>query len=436
MDIVQRTVLRSLLNKECWAEFQDLVTPEAFSNMDSRMLHKHMGKLHDQHVGDLTVDDLRLEVTSIYRDAEGKQTDLNFIIDELADTMPQDQSNLRGFVQEYLQREICMEGAKYVASNHNSDDFSVERALDFFTRAADIGSTIDAEVLDFSEAGNIGSDASRSLVTSLGISSQLDGILDGGVGAGELLVYLAPPARGKTSMLWASAAAAAKQGRGVLGITLEISARKCVRRVDQFLTGFTRDELIINPVVTGHQRKDLDGKLYIKDWSYTGINVDDIKALVCRMRSRGQDVDYLMVDYLELVKPLVSNRQAERFNWSKTTQDLRALAVDLQVPVVTAWQVNRSGSDAHVLSERDISECWDVVKHADIILGLNQNPAERDEKILRVNVIKQRESTARPQVYLHCDLDRMVIRDAPEAPDGVEEITERAVGSKADSASV
>jgi replicative DNA helicase len=255
------------------------------------------------------------------------------------------------------------------------------------------------------------------MVTSLGISDSLDAHLCGGVGAGELLIYLAPPSRGKTSFLWATGAAAAAQVRNVLGITLELSARKCVRRVDQWLSKFTQSELISQPLFVSGARKGVEGKLYFKDWSYTGITVDDIKALVTRMRQRGEKIDYLLVDYLELVKPVKYNRHAERHNWSQTAQDLRALAVDLQIPVITAWQVNREGSEQHVLSARDVSECWDVVKHADIILGLNQNAAEMAERVMRVNVIKQRESTDRPQVYLHCDMDRMIIRDGNEESD-------------------
>ena len=87
------------------------------------------------------------------------------------------------------------------------------------------------------------------------------------------------------------------------------------------------------------------------------------------------------------------------------------MAVELQIPVMTAWQVNREGSDCHNVELRHVSESWEIIKHADTILALQQSDGERDNRIMRLRLLKQRESTERPQVYLHSDLDRMVIRE-------------------------
>ncbi|KPK44909.1 MAG: hypothetical protein AMJ65_01690 [Phycisphaerae bacterium SG8_4] len=425
MDIFQATVLRSLLHKDCWEAFGDIVTPDIFTNQNAKTLHKHIKKLHDLHVSDLTIEDLKLELHSVYQREGGRREELSDLVDGLEVTTPRTPGDLRPYVQEFAGRELALKAINYVANHLDTDDLDLEVAAEYMERARDLRHIVDADVLDLAAAGLPGEHNVRPMVTSLGLSDQLDSVLCGGVGAGELLIYLAPPSRGKTSYLWATAAAAAAQGRRVLGITLEISAHKCVRRVDQWLSGYTKEELIVNPRTVGKLRRALeesnDGKLWVKDWSYTGITVDDIKALVTRMRQRGEAVDFIIVDYLELVTPLRHNRNAERHNWSQTCKDLRALAVDLQVPIITAWQVNRAGSENHSLTERDVSECWDVVKHADIILGLNQDPAELAEKVLRIGVIKQRESTARPQVYLYSDLDRMIIRDGNEEPDGTEE---------------
>ncbi|KPJ97093.1 MAG: hypothetical protein AMJ55_00305 [Gammaproteobacteria bacterium SG8_15] len=423
MDTLPATVLRSMLTKECWSAFNDLVKPDVFTNMDYRKVFQHINELHEGTDKDLTISDIRMELESTYKDT--RLEELDGIVTQVEEMEPRSPDELRRYIQKFLQREYLTEGANYVAAHIHSGEIDVETAFEFFARARELASVIDAEVLDFAQADLPGHADDRPMVTSLGVSDSLDAYLHGGVGAGELLIYLAPPSRGKTSFLWATGAAAAAQGRNVLGITLELSARKCVRRVDQCLTNFTRDELIGQPLRVSAARKDMPGKLYIKDWSYTGVTVDDIKALVVRMRQRGEPVDYLLVDYLELVKPVRYNRHAERHNWSQTAQDLRALAVDLHIPVITAWQVNREGSEQHVLSPRDVSECWDIVKHADIILGLNQSQAEMAERVMRVNIIKQRESTERPQVYLYCDMDRMIIRDGDEEAD---DDTTRTVG--------
>ena len=224
----------------------------------------------------------------------------------------------------------------------------------------------------------------------------MDEHLGGGVGQGEMLIWLAGYGQGKTSYLINQGVKIAKTGRTVLHISLEISAAKCMQRVDQALTGFNREERLANPGTVMASRKGLNGQYFVKDWSHAKVTVDDIKAIVRRMEARGTKVDTIMLDYLELMAPLRNNRNGERFNFSAVAKDVRSLANELGVSINTAWQVNRSGYEKNVISAVDVSECWDIVKHADIILGLNQSDEERNQKILRVNIIKQRESTARP----------------------------------------
>lgn len=417
MDHLQATVIRAMLQKEGWHAFQDIVSEDVLNNTNARTLLRHIRGLHEGTVNDITLEGLALDIQASYPDGTARRDELLEIVGMLDAVDAPDMGILSRHVRKFVQREMLENAARYVAAHTGSDDLDVAHVADLVNRAVDIGSGIDANVLDFSTAALPGDQDERTLVTGLGLSDELDDALAGGVGAGELLVYLAPPARGKTSYLWASACHAAASGLGVLGITLEISAQKCVRRVDQWLTKLTSTELVANHRYVRNRRRELPGNIWVKDWSYQRTTVDDIKALVTRMRQRGQQVDYLMIDYMELMRPVHYNRNAERHNWSQIAQDLRALGVDLQVPVVTAWQVNRAGSDNHILSERDVSECWDVIKHADIILGLNQDAREREFNLMRVNVIKQRESTQRPQVYLHSDLNRMNIRPYEEEPD-------------------
>jgi replicative DNA helicase len=256
----------------------------------------------------------------------------------------------------------------------------------------------------------------------------MDAHLAGGVASSELLIWLAGYGQGKTSYMINQGVTLAEQGKSVLHISLEISQAKCYQRMDQKLTGLDRDERLANPKTVMAARRSLPGHYYVKDWSHAKITVDDIKALVKRMRAKGQKVDVIFVDYLKLMKPTTLNRHGERFNHSEVTIELRALASELEIPIITAWQVNRTGYEKQVIDATDIAECWDVIHHADIILGLNQNHVEREEKVLRVNVIKQRESTARPLEYYYSDLDRMIVKEAKgqgNADEDPEEVGDR-----------
>jgi replicative DNA helicase len=410
MDELLNTILVSILNKNTWNNYRDVLNPDLFTNNAVRTLYECVAELHEQTESDLTLHVLRLDVQSRYKSSD-RRDELLQLVDSMEDMEMPEPELLEHYVRRFVEREIAYKVAWYISNKADSDDFNVNYVADMFERAVETGSLIDAQVSSIQDIP-IGTSDDRISVSSLGLSDELDGVLRGGVGAGELLVLLAPPARGKTSFLWEMTTNAARQGFNSLGVTLEIKESMCFRRIYQSLTKMTSDELVTARSAIRSEVANLPGQLWVKDWSYRGITTDDIAALVKRMNKNGQRVDFLMIDYLELVRPTTYNRNSERHNYARVVQDIRALAVELQIPIVTAWQVNRAGSDNWLLSERDISECWDVVKIADIILGLNQTRADKDEKLMRVNVIKQREGTTRPQVALYCDLERMDIRAA------------------------
>ena len=410
MDELLYHILVALLRKSTWHNYSDVLTEDVLNNTTVKTIYSHIQNMHAVVDGDLAIDHIRMSVQSSYSKDPDRVAELMIVVDTMDSMDPLDHGALEYYVRKFVEREIAYKAAWYITNKADTDDFDVNHAARILEGAVDTGSAIDSKVESIMDAALSAGD-DRVSVCGLGLSAELDDVLHGGVGAGELLVILAPPARGKTSFLWEMTTTAARNARNALGITLEISTQKCVRRVDQSLTKLTADELVTARTAVKSARAALPGNLWIKDWSYKGVTTDDIGALVRRMRKNGDVVDFLMVDYLELVRPSVYNRNSERHNYARVVQDMRALAVELQIPIISAWQVNRAGSDNWLLSERDISECWDVIKIADIILGLNQSPQDKAERLMRVNVIKQREGTARPQVNLYCDLDRMDIHE-------------------------
>lgn len=197
-----------------------------------------------------------------------------------------------------------------------------------------------------------------------------------------------------------------------------------IRRYDQAFTGMKSSELIASPKTVAAARKRVlsgGGELYVVDWSYKDITPNDIRGMVKRLRNEGKKIDLVVIDYLELMKPNASaerNRREMRHTYGAMGKELRAVAVGMEIPILTAWQVNREGSDCHNVELRHVSESWEIIKHADLIVALQQTDGERDNRVMRLRLLKQRESTERPQVYLHCDLDRMVIREGSGHTDG------------------
>jgi replicative DNA helicase len=390
---------------------------EVFTDNIALALYGHIESLHTAVDGDFTLQDLRVNVIGQYRQGETRADELLEVIDGIEETPEVNSGALRHSVDKFTKREYLAKAAQYIATNLSEDNLDAGIAYDLVQRAVDIGQGVNSEIMDLSESGVPGEVDDRSAICSLGISPELDSCLGGGVASGELLLFLAPPCRGKTSYLCAVGARAAAQGRKVLHVTLEIAARRVARRYDATLTGLTRVEMIDRPrtVVAGRtQLTKAGGFVKIKDWSYMDVCPNDVKALVKRMRAKGDEVDLVIIDYLEL---MVSNpkqrfaRREQRHEYGQLGKDIRAASVELDLPVITAWQVNRQGSNLDVVNLEHVSECWDIIKHADIILGMNQSAEELRNAQLRMGVLKQRDGTNRPTVTLHSDLDRNQVRD-------------------------
>jgi replicative DNA helicase len=170
-------------------------------------------------------------------------------------------------------------------------------------------------------------------------------------------------------------------------------------------------EMVANPGTVRKAREKVPGKIWIKDWSHVPTKVSDIRALIYQMRGKGQDVDYLVVDYMELLEPEFFNRAQPRMNYSAICKDLRALGNELDIPQSGAWQAKRLATGKLYLDKDDAGEDWGIIKNADIVIGLNQSSAELRDKTMRLNILKQREGTNRNVMHLYCDLDRMIVRE-------------------------
>jgi replicative DNA helicase len=417
VDELQAQVLRALLTKEGWAGFADLVENDVLNNPEVRTLFAHIERLQGQTKGDLTPEMLVLDLESSLTVSSDRLEELVQMVEYISECEEVEPDALQGMVQRFAARELLAKASKYIATNLGSTTLDPDVALAYCQRAVEVTESTEGRVVELADASLPGEGDFRPALVGLGLSRQLDDCLGGGIAAGELGVLLAPPARGKTSLLCMVGARAAQEGRGVLHITLEISARRVIRRYDQALTGLKASEMIEAPLTVSAARKAVakaGGEVHVVDWSYKDVTPNDVRGIIKRLRQRGKKVDLVVIDYLELMKPNASpdrSRREMRHTYGAMGKEVRAVSVGMEVPIVTAWQVNREGSDCHNVELRHVSESWEIIKHADTIIALQQSDGERDNRVMRLRVLKQRESTERPMVYLHSDLDRMVLRE-------------------------
>jgi replicative DNA helicase len=225
--------------------------------------------------------------------------------------------------------------------------------------------------------------------TEWGVINEL---IDGGFGAGDLVVLIGSAGSGKSWMLSSIGANALKVGKSVLHITLELSESYTSKRYDSRLTSIVSSNLKYHVDDVKEAISQAKGKLTIKFYPTKSITVHTIRGLIERATLLGRKPDLVIVDYGDLIKS--DNAAAIKggsYNESGGIyEDLRGLAGEFGVPFITASQSNRSASEKDIITGEDVAESFKKIMIADVVISLSRKTDDKIQSTGRVHVIKNR----------------------------------------------
>ena len=215
----------------------------------------------------------------------------------------------------------------------------------------------------------------------------IDDLMDGGLGPGELGVFVAPAGIGKSWALVNAAANAVKAGRTVIQYTLELSGAYVGLRFDSVFTGIAAQNLKYYQDNIKEAIKEIDGDLVIKYYPTKTATVNTLKAHLDRCTMMGKKPDLIIVDYADLLRGAGKEIRHELGN---IYEDLRGLAGEYEVPVWTASQANRSALEDDVIGAEKIAESYAKIMTADFVLSLSRKIEDKIAGTGRWHVIKNR----------------------------------------------
>ncbi len=181
----------------------------------------------------------------------------------------------------------------------------------------------------------------------------IDNITRGGLGRGELGVVIAPTGAGKSMALVHLGATALKLGYNVVHYTLELQDKVIGGRYDSCLTGLNLSEVRDHKDVILDMVQGLQGKLLIKEYPTKSASTNTIKAHLDKLKAHGHRVDFVIVDYGDLLRP-VSREREKRQELESIYEEMRGIAQLHECCVWTASQTNRSGLNAEVITMESI----------------------------------------------------------------------------------
>jgi len=219
----------------------------------------------------------------------------------------------------------------------------------------------------------------------------IDQLLDGGLGAGELGVVVASAGIGKSWVLVRLGANAMLEGKNVLHVTLELNECYVGRRYDACFSSIDFQDIAKNIETVKGAIDKVKGKLFIKYFPIKTVSANSVKLHLERLKMLGHNIDLLIVDYADILRPFALERGSNSYNDAGNIyEELRGVAGELQIPTWSASQANRSSSDEEIVQAHNIADSFRKIMTADFVLSMSRKINDKQNNTARCHIIKNR----------------------------------------------
>jgi replicative DNA helicase len=251
-------------------------------------------------------------------------------------------------------------------------------------------------------------------------------ITKGGLPNKTLNIALAGTGVGKSLFMCHVSAGCMVQGKNVLYITMEMSEEKIAERIDANLLNVTVDDLVSLPKdlydkKINKLREKTVGKLIIKEYPTASASSIHFRTLLNELNLKKSFVpDIIFIDYLNICcsARIKAGANVNSYTYVKSiAEELRGLAVEFGVPIVSATQTTRSGFSSSDPGLEDTSESFGLPATADLMFALISSEELEEMGQIMVKQLKNRynDPTYFKRFTLGIDRSKMRLYDVDQS---------------------
>jgi replicative DNA helicase len=379
MERVETTILRNLLfNDKYCRKVLPFIIPEYFENLHERVVFEEINKFIVSYENLATKEVLLIEGEK--RKDLNEETYKNFC--NFVESLNETQADFEWLIN--TTEEWCRDRAIYLAlmeSIQIADGEDLKRGRDAIP-----GILQQALAISFDE--HIGHDLIEDYDRRYEFYTRkeekipfnlnyFDKITDGGLSKKTVFLIMSAPNAGKSLAMCSFASNFISQGKNVLYITMEMAEEKIAQRIDANLLNVNISQLnsltheaFESKIV--RLAKKTEGKLIIKEYPTSSAHVGHFKALLNELALKKHfHPDVIFIDYLNICASsrYKANSGVNSYSYVKSiAEEIRALAVEYNVPIISATQSGRNTTTDPDIT--DVSESFGVAATVDIMVAL------------------------------------------------------------------
>ena len=250
-------------------------------------------------------------------------------------------------------------------------------------------------------------------------------ITKGGLSNKTLNIALAGTGVGKSLFMCHVAASCLSQNYNVLYITLEMAEERIAERVDANLLNISIDDLQKLPKDLYDKKIDklkqtIKGKLIVKEYPTAAANVNHFRALLNELNLKKSFVpNIILIDYINIctssrIKP---GSNVNSYTYIKSiAEELRGLAVENAIPILSATQTTRSGFTNTDIGLEDTSESFGLPATADFMFAIISTEQMEELNQIMIKQLKNRYSdpTSNRKFVIGIDRSKMRLYDVEQ----------------------